>query len=39
MPIQDPIGNMVVNIGGGNTEVAVIFFECVVNWKSSSIVW
>jgi len=37
MPIQDPIGNMVVNIGGGNTEVAVISLSGVVNWKSSSI--
>lgn len=37
MPIQDPIGNMVVNIGGGNTEVAVISLSGVVNWKSTSI--
>ena len=37
MPIQDPIGNMVVNIGGGNTEVAVISLSGVVDWKSTSI--
>lgn len=37
MPIQDPIGNMIVNIGGGNTEVAVISLSGVVNWKSSPV--
>jgi len=37
MPIQDPIGNMVVDIGGGNTEVAVISLSGVVNWKSTTV--
>lgn len=37
MPIQDPVGNMIVDIGGGNTEVAVISLHGVVNWKSSNI--
>jgi rod shape-determining protein MreB and related proteins len=37
MPIQDPIGNMVVDIGGGNTEVAVISLDGVVIWKSTNI--
>ncbi|MFA4831389.1 MAG: rod shape-determining protein [Patescibacteria group bacterium] len=37
MPIQDPIGNMIVDIGGGNTEVAVISLNGVVVWKSTVI--
>lgn len=37
MPIQDPIGNMVVDIGGGNTEVAVISLKGIVAWKSTQI--
>ncbi|MBT6334811.1 MAG: rod shape-determining protein, partial [Candidatus Magasanikbacteria bacterium] len=34
MPIQDPVGNMIVDIGGGNTEVAVISLSGIVTWKS-----
>lgn len=37
MPIQDPIGNMIVDIGGGNTDVAVISLSGVVNWKSTDV--
>lgn len=37
MPIQDPIGNMIVDIGGGNTEVAVISLHGVVTWRSTTI--
>jgi len=37
MPIQDPVGNMIIDIGGGNTEVAVISLSGVVTWKSSNI--
>lgn len=37
MSIQDPIGNMIVDIGGGNTDVAVISLSGVVTWKSSKI--
>lgn len=37
MPIQDPVGNMIVDIGGGNTEVAVISLSGVVTWKSTPI--
>jgi rod shape-determining protein MreB and related proteins len=37
MPIQDPIGNMIVDIGGGNTEVAVISLNGIVTWKSSTV--
>jgi rod shape-determining protein MreB and related proteins len=35
IPIQDPSGNMIVNLGGGLTEVAVISLDGIVNWKSS----
>lgn len=37
MPIQDPIGSMIVDIGGGNTEVAIISLSGVVTWKSTTI--
>ena len=37
MPIQDPVGNMVVDIGGGKTEVAVIALNGVVTWKSTKV--
>lgn len=37
MPIQDPVGNMLVDIGGGKTEVAVISLSGVVTWKSTPI--
>ena len=37
MPIQDPVGNMIVDIGGGNTEVAVISLSGVVTWKSTEV--
>ncbi len=37
MPIQDPSGNMVVDIGGGTTEIAVISLGGVVTWKSLKI--
>jgi len=34
MPIQDAAGSMVVDIGGGTTEIAVISLGGVVTWKS-----
>lgn len=34
LPIQDPCGNMVVDIGGGTTEVAVISLKSVVFCRS-----
>lgn len=34
MPIEEPIGNMIVDIGGGNTEIAIISLGGVVLWKS-----
>jgi rod shape-determining protein MreB and related proteins len=37
MPIEDPVGNLIVDIGGGNTEVAVISLSGVVNWRSTHI--
>lgn len=37
MPIEDPIGNMIVDIGGGNTEIAVISLNGIVTWKSTPI--
>ena len=37
MPIQDPIGNMIIDIGGGTTQVAVISLHGIVAWKSSNI--
>jgi rod shape-determining protein MreB len=37
MPIQEPIGNMIVDIGGGNTEAAVISLHGVVTWKSTKV--
>lgn len=37
MPIQDPLGNMIVDIGGGKTEIAVISLSGVVTWKSTPI--
>ncbi len=37
MPVQEPIGNMIVDIGGGNTEVAVISLNGVVTWKSTTV--
>jgi rod shape-determining protein MreB len=37
MPIQDPIGNLIVDIGGGTTEAAVISLDGVVTWKSSKV--
>lgn len=34
LPIEDAVGNMVVDIGGGTTEIAVISLSGVVTWKS-----
>jgi rod shape-determining protein MreB len=33
LPITEPVGNMVVDIGGGTTEIAVISLCGVVTWK------
>ncbi len=37
LPVQEAVGNMVVDIGGGNTEIAVISLNGVVTWKSTTI--
>jgi rod shape-determining protein MreB len=37
MPIQEPIGNLIVNIGGGKTEAAVISLDGVVTWRSTKV--
>ncbi len=37
LPIQDASGNMVVDIGGGTTEIAVISLGGVVTWKSLTV--
>jgi len=34
LPVEDAIGNMVVDIGGGTTEIAVISLGGVVTWKT-----
>lgn len=37
MPIQDPVGNFIVDIGGGTTEIAIISLGGIVKWKSMKI--
>ncbi len=37
MPIREPVGNMIIDIGGGNTEIAVISLSGVVTWKSTPV--
>lgn len=34
LPVEDSIGSMVVDIGGGTTEIAVIALGGIVTWKS-----
>lgn len=34
LPVQESTGNMIVDIGGGTTEIAVIALSGVVTWKS-----
>ncbi|TSC95396.1 MAG: rod shape-determining protein MreB [Parcubacteria group bacterium Athens1014_10] len=34
LPVHEPIGNLLVDIGGGLTEIAVISLGGIVNWKS-----
>ncbi|MBN1585700.1 rod shape-determining protein [Candidatus Uhrbacteria bacterium] len=34
LPITEPVGNMVVDVGGGTTEIAVISLGGIVTWKS-----
>ena len=37
LPVSESIGNMIVDIGGGTTEIAVLSLNGVVTWKSLSI--
>lgn len=37
MPVREPIGNFIVEIGGGTTEIAVISLSGIVTWKSIKI--
>src|SRR3989339_323053 len=37
MPIREPIGNIIVEIGGGTTEIAVISLSGIVKWRSIKI--
>jgi rod shape-determining protein MreB len=37
LPIQDASGSMIINLGGGKTEMSVISLNGVVNWKSIKI--
>jgi len=37
LPISDSVGNMVVDMGGGTTEIAVMSLSGVVTWKSLNI--
>ncbi|MEK7680599.1 MAG: rod shape-determining protein [Patescibacteria group bacterium] len=34
MPIKEPVGNFIVEMGGGTTEIAVISLGGIVTWKS-----
>lgn len=34
LPVQESTGNMIIDIGGGTTEIAVISLGGVVNWRS-----
>ncbi|MFA6018289.1 MAG: rod shape-determining protein [Patescibacteria group bacterium] len=37
LPIEDSLGSMIVDIGGGTTEIAVISLSGIVTWKSLTI--
>lgn len=37
MPVREPVGNFVVEIGGGTCEIAVISLSGIVTWKSIKI--
>lgn len=37
LPIEESIGNMVVDIGGGTTQIAVISLSGIVTWKSLTV--
>lgn len=37
MAVGEPTGNMIVQIGGGNTQVAIISLDGIVTWRSTHI--
>ncbi len=37
LPVEESIGNMVVDIGGGTTEIAVMSLRGIVTWKSLTV--
>jgi len=37
LPIEDSLGSMIVDIGGGTTEIAVISLSGIVTWKSLTV--
>ena len=37
MPIEEPVGNFIVDVGAGNTEIATISLGGVVTWKSITV--
>ncbi len=37
MPVREPVGNFIIEIGGGTCEIAVISLSGIVIWKSISI--
>src|SRR3989338_3282647 len=37
IPINSPIGNLIVNIGGGTTDVAVVSLGGIVSWASTRV--
>jgi len=37
MPIEEAVGNMIVDVGGGKAEIAVISLRGVVTWRSLSV--
>lgn len=37
MSVEEPTGNMVVQLGAGNTQVAIISLEGIVSWRTSVI--
>ena len=37
LPVEESIGNMIVDIGGGTTEIAVMSLRGIVTWKSLTV--
>ncbi|KKQ39241.1 MAG: Rod shape-determining protein MreB [Candidatus Magasanikbacteria bacterium GW2011_GWA2_37_8] len=37
LPVREPLGNLIVEIGGGTSEIAVISLSGIVTWKSVKI--